>query len=88
MSRPEQSPHQRPSPTAREVVARLPEQEHLRLTNAVGGGLHDARLAAQCLTDPDHHTTSPTQFLAYLTRAIGQLELAREVMQRELEQDR
>ena len=79
---------QRPGSTAREVAARLPEPEQRRLTNAVGGGLHDARLAAQCLTDPDRHTTSPTQFLAYLTRAIGQLELARELVQRELEQDR
>ena len=87
MSRPEQSPHP-PRPTAREVAGRLPEQEHLRLTNAVGGGLHDARLAAQCLTDPDHHTTGAIQFLAYLTRAIGQLELARELMQRELEHNR
>ena len=38
--------------TVRELVAQLPEQEHLDLGNAVGAALFNARMAAQCLADP------------------------------------
>ena len=43
-----------------QFVRRLPEAERRQLANAIGSGLHDARLAAQCLTDPGpRHRRSP-----------------------------
>ena len=61
-----------------EFLRQLPEPEHLKLANSVGSGLRDARMAAQCLTEP--------QMLAYLTRAIKELASARELIAGRLEQ--
>ena len=63
-----------------DLLAQLDEAEHLLLANAVGAGLHDALLAAQCLTDPDRHTQDVAQLLAYLTSAIRELEAARDLV--------
>jgi hypothetical protein len=43
--------------TISDFLAELDRAEHLALANAVGEGLHQARQAAQCLTDedPQHH---------------------------------
>jgi hypothetical protein len=68
-----------------ELVARLPEREHLDLANAVGGGLHDARLAAQCLTDPGPQAEDAIQLLACIGRSIQQLEAARAILRRAME---
>jgi hypothetical protein len=69
-----------------EFVRRLPEREHLQLANAIGSGLHDARMAAQCLTDPGPQAHTVPQLLAYLTRAITELSSARELITRRLEE--
>jgi hypothetical protein len=55
---------------------------HLALSNAVGEGLHQARQAAQCLTDddPQHHTV--LQLMAYLSTSIERLQAARAMVQR------
>src|SRR4051812_26230872 len=53
-----------------DLVAQLPTDEHLAIANGIGGGLHDARMAAQCLTDPDPQHEYTAQFLAYLSGAI------------------
>jgi hypothetical protein len=55
--------------------------------NAIGAGLHDARLAAQCLTDAHdanatRHTQIVAQFAVYLRRAVEALERARGIVQR------
>jgi hypothetical protein len=71
----------------RDLVGRLPEREHLDLANAVGGGLHDARLAAQCLSDPGPQAEDAVQMLAYLSRSIRQLEAARDLLRRTMEDD-
>jgi len=68
-------------------MARLPEREHLDLANAVGGGLHDARLAAQCLRDPGPQAEDAVQPLAYLSRSIRQLAVARDLLRRAMEDD-
>ncbi len=86
MSTPERS-NQPPRLKVRELVFRLPEREHLDLANAVGGGLHDARLAAQCLTDPGPHAEDAVQLLACLSRSIRQLEAARDILRRAMEDD-
>jgi hypothetical protein len=62
-------------------LAQLPEAEHLALGNAIGAGLHDARLAAQCLTDPSRQAENVAQLLAYLNGAITRLSAAREIVQ-------
>ena len=64
-----------------DFLAQLPESEHLALGNAIGAGLHDARLAAQCLTDPGPQAENVAQLLAYLNGAIQRLSAAREVVQ-------
>jgi hypothetical protein len=84
MPTPEQPPHA-PRLHVRELVGRLSEPEHLELVNAVGSGLHDARLAAQCLTDPAPQAEDVVQLLAYLSRSIRRLESARSLLQRVLE---
>jgi hypothetical protein len=63
-----------------DFVAQLPEAEHLALGSAIGTGLHNARVAAQCLTDPSPENTM--QLLAYLSGAVRCLEQAREIVQR------
>ncbi len=68
--------------TVSELVAQLPEAEHLALGNAVGAGLFNARMAAQCLTDPDPQHQNVLQLLTYLTTAISELASARELIQR------
>ncbi len=65
-----------------ELVAQLPEAEHLALGNAVGAGLFNARMAARCLTDPDPQHQNVLQMLTYLTTAINELASARELIQR------
>jgi hypothetical protein len=65
-----------------DFLAQLPEAEHLALGNAIGAGLHDARLAAQCLTDPGPQGENTVQLLAYLSGAVRSLEQARELVQR------
>ena len=66
-----------------DFLGQLSEDEHRDLVNAVGAGLHDARLAAQCLTDPgQRHSGHVAQLLAYLSGAIRQLEEAREMVRR------
>ena len=84
MSTPER-PLQPPRLKVRELVSRLPEREHLDLANAVGGGLHDARLAAQCLSDPGPQAEDAVQLLAYLSRSIRQLDAARDILRRAME---
>ena len=63
-----------------DLLAQLDEAEHLLLANAVGAGLHDALLAAQCLTDPDRHGEDVLQLLSCLTGAITELEAARDLV--------
>jgi hypothetical protein len=65
-----------------DFLARLDEAEHLDLTNAIGAGLHDARMAAQCVTEPTPQTQDVPQLLAYLTSATRQLEDARYLVRR------
>lgn len=65
-----------------DLVAQLPEDEQLALTNALGAGLHDARMAVQCLTDPDRHSENVMQILTYVNRSIEQLEAARDLIRR------
>ena len=65
-----------------DLVAQLPEQEHLDLGNAVGAGLFNARMAAKCLTDPDPQHENILQVMAYLTNAITALSKAREIIQK------
>ena len=69
-----------------QFVGRLPEAERRQLANAIGSGLHDARLAAQCLTDPGPQAQTIPPLLSYLTRAINELSTARELITRRLEQ--
>ena len=63
-----------------DLLAQLGEPEHLHLANAIGAGLHHARLAAQCLSDPDHQSEDVLQLLAYLTGAITELAAARDLV--------
>ena len=63
-----------------DLLTQLDEAEHLLLANAIGAGLHNARLAAQCLTDPGRHAEDVAQLLAYLSGAVRQLEAARELV--------
>ena len=63
-----------------DLLIQLNEAERLVLGNAVGAGLRNARLAAQCLTDPDQHSQDVLQLLAYLTTAVTELEAARELV--------
>ena len=63
-----------------DLLTQLDERENLTLANAIGAGLHNARLAAQCLTDPDRHSEDVLQLLAYLTGAVTELEAARELV--------
>ena len=60
-------PKETPMLKVANLLARLDEAERLELLNAIGAGLHDARRAAQCTTDPDHHTQDVAQLLAYLS---------------------
>ena len=69
----------------KEFVSQLPEREHTYLANAIGSGLHDARMAAQCLTDPGPQSRTVPQLLAYLTRSINELTSVRELITRRLE---
>jgi hypothetical protein len=68
--------------TISDFLAELDQAEHLALANAVGEGLHQARQAAQCLTDddPQHHTV--VQLLAYLSTSIERLRAVRALVQR------
>ena len=86
MSTPER-PHQPPRLKLRDLVNRLPEREHLDLGNALGGGLHDARLAAQCFSDPGPQAEDAVQMLAYLSGSIRQLAAARDILRRAMEDD-
>jgi hypothetical protein len=65
-----------------DLLAQLDESDRLALANALGAGLHDARMAAQCITSPDSHSEHVVQLLAYLTRAIGALNVARDLVRR------
>jgi hypothetical protein len=66
--------------TVAELLAELPESDHVALVNHLGAGLHDARLAAQCVTDPDPHSENVVQLLAYIGRSISRLEEARAII--------
>ena len=66
----------------RDLVAQMPEQEHLALGNAVGAGLFNARMAATCLTDPGPQHENILQLMTYLTTAIKELQTARAMVQR------
>lgn len=66
----------------RDLVAQLPEQEHLALGNAVGAGLFNARMAAKCLTDPGPQNENILQMMTYLTTAMTELQKARDIIQR------
>lgn len=66
----------------RDLIAQMPEQEHLDLGNAVGAGLFNARMAAKCLTDPGPQHDNVLQMMTYLTTAIRELSAAREIVQR------
>jgi len=63
-----------------DLLAQIDEPEHLLLANSIGAGLHNARLAAQTLTDPDHQSEDVLQLLSYLTGAITELEAARDLV--------
>jgi hypothetical protein len=65
-----------------DFLAQLPEAEHVALANGIGGGLHDARMAAQCLTDQDPKHEYAAQLLVYLNSAIEHLAAARAIVQR------
>jgi hypothetical protein len=65
-----------------EFLAQLDEVERLELLNAIGAGLHNARLAAQCTTDPGPRSEMVVQLLAYLSGAIDELEAARAIVRR------
>jgi len=65
----------------RDLVAQLPEQEHLDLGNSVGAGLFNARMAAKCLTDPDPQHENILQMMTYLTTAINEPTRARDIIQ-------
>ena len=63
----------------------LPEAARIALLNRVGAGLFNSRHAAECLTDPDiRHRETATQFLAYLSAAVHELEAARAIVAAEL----
>jgi hypothetical protein len=66
----------------KKLLAQLLEDEHLFPANTIGAGLHQARMAAQCLTDPDRHTEHVVQLLSYLDSAITELEAARNFVRR------
>ncbi len=63
-----------------DLLTQLDEAEHLLLANAIGAGLHNARLAGQCLTDPDQHRENVVQLLGYLSLAVAELEAARSLV--------
>jgi len=63
-----------------DLLTQLDEAEHLLLANAIGAGLHNAGMAARCLTDPDRHSEDVLQLLAYLTVAVTELEAARNLV--------
>ena len=70
-----------------DFLRQLDESEHLALANAIGEGLHQARMAAECLTqaralDPDPQHANVVQLLAYLSTAIERLQAARSIVQR------
>jgi hypothetical protein len=52
------------------------------LANAIGEGLHQARQAAQCLTDDDEQHRNLVQLLAYLSTSIERLQAARAMISR------
>ena len=64
-----------------QFLAGLPEGRQRALLDHVGGGLFNARHAAQCVTDPGtrRHETVP-QLLTYLSTAIRELEAARAIV--------
>lgn len=77
----DRSPHDRPGRRrVQDLLAELPEPEHLRLGNAIGAGLFNARMAAQCLTDADPQHEQVLQLLAYLSAAIRELSAARDLI--------
>ena len=63
-----------------DLLAKLDESERRDLINELGAGLHHARMAAQCVTDPSRHAEHVTQLLAYLSGAIVELSAARELV--------
>ena len=66
-------------------VTSLNEADRMALLNALGSGVHEAHLAAQCVTGPSRHAETIPQLLARLTEAIGTLQIAREIVRREVE---
>jgi hypothetical protein len=80
-------PHQPPRLQLRDLVSRLPEQEHLDLGNALGAGLQDARLAAQYCSDPGPQAEDVGQILADLRGSIRQLTATRDILGRAMEDD-
>jgi hypothetical protein len=69
--------------TVADFLRQLSRDDELALGNAIGSGLHDARLAAQCITEPGRHAENVLQLGAYLTRAIESLEAARAIVRKE-----
>ena len=63
-----------------QLLADLDERQHLDLVNALGAGLHDARLATECVTAPHPQAENVLQLLAYLTQAIDHLRTARDIV--------
>ena len=63
-----------------DLAQQLPESERNALADALGAGLRDARLAPECLTDLGPHAENVAQVLAYLSRAIRELEAPRGVV--------
>jgi hypothetical protein len=68
--------------TVAEFLAQLSDDERHRLTEAIQASLRDVRLAARCLTEPGPQAHEVAQFLACLTRALGQLETAQKLVRR------
>ena len=64
----------------------LPEPRRRALLDHAGGGVFNARQAAQCLTEPGtpHHETT-AQLLVYLSEAVRELEAARAIVREQLE---
>ena len=78
---PRDQPDRRHPLRVQDLLAQLPGPEHLRLGNAIGAGLFNARMAAQCLTEPDPQHQDVLQLLTYLSTAIRELSAARDLIQ-------
>jgi hypothetical protein len=68
-------------PSVADVLQTMPEVERRLLIESLGNGLERARLAAVCVVAPEPQAESVVHLLEHLTRAIQQLDWARETVQ-------